>query len=83
MSVVVHFKNGKVDELREATTCTWSPKISGEPGLPISPRWLVCRNKRGEIVATYEEPSINGFQIQPPRTARRLSLPRFPLRSSK
>jgi hypothetical protein len=77
MSMVVHLRNGRVEEIRDATTCSWNPKDPGSSAGHGSPRWLICRNRRGEIIATYEESDIKGFQPKPERSARRFSFPLF------
>jgi hypothetical protein len=73
MPVVVHLKNGLDKQLRLAHSCAWIARPSGQAG----PRWLVCKNERGDILATFEEPEINGFRIVPPAKTPRLRFPRF------
>lgn len=75
MSVVVHLSNGQVAELRSAKSCSWSPSFDRPAGAPETPRWLICRNERGEVVATYKEPDIKGYQPQSPQQLRRFRFP--------
>jgi hypothetical protein len=72
MPVTVHLRSGLSEERREATSCEWVAS-SGNPRSETSPqRWLVCRNARGEAVATYPESEVNGYMI-----TRGASSPRF------
>jgi hypothetical protein len=66
MPVVVHLKNGQDKELRLAHSCAWISRPAGQSG----PRWLVCKNERGEVLATFEEPEINGYRIEPAKSKR-------------
>jgi hypothetical protein len=77
MPVVVHLKDGTNKELRLAQTCAWELSSNGLG----SPRWLVCRNYRGEVLGTFKESDVNGFRIVPAEK-RRLRLPKILRRSA-
>lgn len=64
MPVVVHLKNGQTADLRFAESCSWRPASTPPSRNDVAPRWLVCRNGRGDVIATYKEPDIMGYQPQ-------------------
>ncbi len=76
MPIVVHLRNGQVEELRAAHSCSWSPAQASRAGSKHSPRWLVCRNQRGDVVATYQESELVGYQVRNQKSsAKRFTLP--------
>lgn len=77
MPIVVHLRNGQVTDLRAANSCSWSPASSTRTGSNTnSPRWLVCRNQQGDIVATYQESEVIGYQIRnQPSSVKRFTFP--------
>lgn len=72
MPVVVHHRNGQVMELPVAKTCSWKSAATGQATVDNVPRWLECRNERGDVVATYREPEVVGYKV-----LRGRSIPRF------
>lgn len=72
MPVTVHLRNGQVDEHKAATSCSWKSTGSSKTPRADQPRWLICTNDKGEIVASYKESEINGFR---PQTVKRFSFP--------
>ncbi|TVR76445.1 MAG: hypothetical protein EA415_01175 [Sphaerobacteraceae bacterium] len=74
MSVTVHMRNGQSFEHQNASTCTWKQIGSKNLIRADQPRWLICTNERGDIVASYQENEVNGFRRQN-QTAKRFSFP--------
>ena len=75
MSVVVHLKNGQIAELQSASSCAWTPAAGKTFGNEVPPRILVCRNDRGNVVASYKEPEVIGYRKQPVQSVRRFNFP--------
>ena len=75
MSVVVHLRNGQIAELQTASSCTWTPAAGKKSGNEVPPRMLVCRNERGNVVASYKEPEVIGYRKQPVQSVRRFRFP--------
>ncbi len=75
MPVVVHLKNGRQKELPIAQSCTWSPAATRQTGRDPVPRWLVCKNERGETVGTFEEHDVIGFNVTAPAAKSRVRIP--------
>lgn len=76
MSVVVHLKDGRNQEVRQAHSCSWSSVPAGNNGVIPAPRWLVCRNERGDVIATFHESDISGYKIAPGQKQPRVRFPK-------
>jgi hypothetical protein len=75
MPIAVHLRNGQVEELRAAQSCSWNPASTRQVRDAATPRWLVCRNERGDVIATYKEWDVVGYQAKPAGKAKRFVLP--------
>lgn len=82
MSVVVHLRNGRNQELRQAFSCNWTSAPAGNNAGNPAPRWLVCQNQRGDVIATFPEPEIAGFKRTQPEKRTRIRFPRIWNRSA-
>lgn len=76
MPVVVHLKNGRNQEVRLASSCSWSSVPAGKSAKIPSPRWLVCRNDRGDVIATFHESDITGYKLTPRQEIPRSRFPK-------
>jgi hypothetical protein len=72
MSVTVHMRNGQINEHKAATSCIWKSIGSSSTPSAHQPRWLICTNEKGDVIASYQESEINGFR---PQTVKRFSFP--------
>lgn len=77
MSVVVHLKDGRNQELRQAQSCSWSAAPTGNTTKSPGPKWLVCRNERGDIIATFPEAEISGYKLTPQQQKVRVRFPKI------
>jgi hypothetical protein len=72
MAVQVHLRTGQIAEHKAATACSWKTLGVGTEGRSDEPRWLICTNEKGDVIASYRESDINGFR---PETVKRFSFP--------
>ena len=77
MAVVVHFRNGTNQKLAQAQNAAWVSNPASRHYDGVTPRWLVCRNKRGEVLGTFQEADVAGFRIEQVRNASRFRVPRL------
>jgi hypothetical protein len=75
MPVVVHLRNGRNEQVHRATSCTWIPTGGSKSGSEASPRWLVCHDARGHVVATFDESGVLGFRAEKVKPIRRFKFP--------
>lgn len=82
MSVVVHLRDGRNQEVRQAYSCNWTSAPAGNSLKRPAPRWLVCHNQRGDIIATFPETEIAGYKKTQPQKRARVRFPKIWNRSA-